>query len=76
MHVSFAMDICIDLLFKKKYLDRFFLKLKKSIPLISFVLIITQKGGFIINYISFFFFLCLYDHVYNFKLRLTRNWKI
>lgn len=54
MHVSFAMNICIDLLFFKKDLDRFSLKLKKSIPLISFVLIITQKGVFIINYISFF----------------------
>lgn len=74
MHVSFAMDICIDLLFKKKYLDRFSSKLKKSIPLISFVLIIKQKGVFIINYIYFFFYLlCLYDYVYNFRLRLTRN---
>lgn len=57
MHVSFAMDICIDLLFKKKYLDIFFLKLKKSIPLISFVLIITPKRGFYNQiYIFFLFF--------------------
>lgn len=42
---------------KKKYLDRFSSKLKKSIPLISFVLIITPKGVFIINYIYIFFFI-------------------